>query len=275
MPRPLAFATPIALLVGMAGCTGTTTSTSTIATTLIAVRPELFVGSVRCRPGELRSYVVTLTDVSVSPPLVLPSSTGMSTPTGQAGPLLAPSPCTRPVFFGEPTAAGASQATILSGHYYTGQIDGYDQDGVQAAQAGGRSLVTATGEAALPRWTTACGVAVMTQDAGADADADADEAGAVARLLFGRPTLVVEGVSVDLGGCIPFTSSADAGAAETGPEAAPFEDGAAPDQSVLPDDAAPDQSVPPDDALVDAVPDAPEEASADAGGPDASDGGAD
>jgi hypothetical protein len=267
MSRLLALATPIALLVGTAGCTGTTTTTSTIATTLITIRPELFVGAVRCRPGELRSYVVTLVDVSVSPPLVLPSSTGLSVATGQVGPSLGPSPCTKVVYFGEPTAAGATEPTIVAGHYYTGQIDGYDQEGLTAARAGDRTLVTATGDA-VARWTTTCGVATPVSDAGTDAD----EAGSVARLLFGMPTLVVEGVSVDLAGCIPFSSSDDAGT-----DAALPDDSALADQSVVPDDGAlADQSLVPDDGATDTTPDATEDtaqdAPADAGGPDASDG---
>ena len=192
-------AAPIAVLLG---CSGTTSSTGTIATTLVTVRPELFMGSVRCRSGELRSYVVTLTDVSSSPPVVLPSSTGLFAGS------LAPVPCTQPVYFGVPR--------ITAGVDYTGRIDGYDRDDLAAQSAGSPNLYAPAGEPVLPRWTTTCGSAGWGDDAGADADA----ADATMRLVFGKPTRVFDGVAVELAGCIPFATSEDGG----GPDVSDAED---------------------------------------------------
>jgi len=123
-----------------AGCgSGGGTSVGTLSPTLVTVDPATFRGDVACgsHPGAMRSYVATLTDVSVSPPFRLPSS--------------APTPCELAVSF----------AYVVPGHSYVASIEAYDTDAVTprgGASSGSPVMVDpVTGEQVAPAWSTRCG----------------------------------------------------------------------------------------------------------------------
>lgn len=132
------------------GCgTGDGTPVSSVATTLVTVDPASFRGDVICgsQPGALRTYVATLTDVSVSPPFRLPSS--------------APTPCELAVSF----------AYVVPGHSYVASIEGYDTEAVtpRGGNTSGSPVMVdpSTGERVAPVWSAQCG--------------DADDAVTIAR----------------------------------------------------------------------------------------------
>lgn len=124
----------------------------TSAITLITVDPGDFLGDVRCgsEPGAMRSYVATLTDISVAPPFRLPSS--------------GPSPCEFAVSF----------AFVVPGHGYVASIEAYDRDDLVplgGKESGSPIMLDAkTGERVEPVWRTQCGNdAVSMDDAAAPA----------------------------------------------------------------------------------------------------------
>lgn len=145
-------------LIGCGSSDGT--SVGSVATTLVTVDPASFRGDVVCgsQPGALRTYVATLTDVSVSPPFRLPSS--------------APTPCELTVSF----------AYVVPGHAYVASIEGYDTEAVTprgGTSSGSPVMVDSeTGERVAPVWSTQCG--------------EADDSATVARSLR---NVVVRGCS--------------------------------------------------------------------------------
>jgi hypothetical protein len=137
------------------GCTDTSTGTATIASpTLVTVDPAEFRGGLLCGdfPGAWKTYVATLTDVTdPANPAVLASS--------------------RPV----PCAMSVSFAFVVTGHYYTTDIDGYDRSDITpvgGASSGSREMVDGLGSPVAPRWRTSCGKAAEQADAGS-AEAEA------------------------------------------------------------------------------------------------------
>lgn len=134
---PFALASLLAL-----GCvSGDGTAVGSAAPTLVTVDPASFRGDVICgsHPGAMRSYVATLTDVSVSPPFRLASSP--------------PTPCEVAVSF----------AYVVPGHSYVASIEAYD--GTSLVPRGGTTsgspvmVDPQTGETVDPTWSTRCGEA--------------------------------------------------------------------------------------------------------------------
>lgn len=122
----------------------------TTASTLITVDPEVFLDGTPCGSyeGAMRTYVATLTDVSVDPPFRLAASS--------------PVACQLAVSF----------AYIVPGHGYVASIDAYDREDL--VPLGGASsgspimLDRVTKERVFPTWTTECGKGDPTEgDAGA------------------------------------------------------------------------------------------------------------
>jgi hypothetical protein len=149
---------PMALLLGLAGCSDSTTTTTEVEhQTLVEVSPGEFLGSVPCldAAGAMRRYVATLWDV-----------TGTSADTGEGGaggvdgsagatfaepfalPSSGPVPCTESVAF----------AFVVTGHRYVASVDGYDRDDLVPLETSVPILLDPeTGDRVEPRWTTRCG----------------------------------------------------------------------------------------------------------------------
>ncbi len=122
------------------GCTsGDGSAVGTAAPTLVTVDPASFRGDVVCgsHPGAMRTYVATLTDVSVSPPFRLPSSP--------------PTPCELAVSF----------AYVVPGHSYVASIEAYDSETIAprgGALSGSPVMIDPqSGESVAPVWSTHCG----------------------------------------------------------------------------------------------------------------------
>lgn len=111
------------------------------ATTTVSIEPDIFIGDLSCssNPGALRSYVVTLTDITESPRVfTLPSSPPVS--------------CIDSVGF----------RLTLPEHTYDVVVDGYDlpPDALTpfgGSGSGSRHMLRAdNGQPIKPRWTTSC-----------------------------------------------------------------------------------------------------------------------
>src|SRR4051812_40761063 len=102
----------------VAGCVtdATSSDTSTTTTALLSVDPNTFRGTVQCRPGELRRYVVSLHDVALgaNPDVVVAVS--------------GPVPCTQIASFTDALLSDANLTALVVGHPYIARIDGYDVD---------------------------------------------------------------------------------------------------------------------------------------------------
>lgn len=140
-----AAASLVAALGACTSTTDTTTASSAVQTTSLAVRPVDFLGSVVCtnQAGGMRSFVATATDVTdPDHPLTLPSS--------------GPTPCSQAVLF----------RYIVVGHIYTAEVDGYEELADALAptadpSSGSRHMVLRGGDpgkVVSPRWTTDCGI---------------------------------------------------------------------------------------------------------------------
>ncbi len=219
----------LALLAGVAfatssleGCLDDSSSVAAIASpALLTADPTTFRGTLRCGAPELAKYVVTLTDVSASPPTVLPSSL--------------PVPCANIASFRAPPLAVS--------HFYTGAIDGYDRDDIRPEAAGSRTMLgDATNETVAPKWTTTCGELPpsVVQDGAAPSDAALPDADFDAFNPLRFPTQVLGATDVILRGCVALQAAepsdastdataqqADAASDANGPEAEAI-DGATP-----------------------------------------------
>lgn len=135
--------------------------------TLIGVSPQHFLGDVPCMdtPGAMRSYMATLYDVSVDPPLQgfeLPSS-GMV-------------PCLQDITF----------LFVGLDHEYVARVQGFDRDDLRPQITGSPNAVDSDGHVVAPRWTGECGQ-LVTGSAGAggadgsdDVDGEGGDDGATA-----------------------------------------------------------------------------------------------
>jgi hypothetical protein len=204
MPR-FAVAPLLAFSCLWAGCFDNSSSVVGVPTrSLLTVDPDVFLGSVRCSPTELRKYVVTLKTVSIATD---PEHSSL------------PTDCTNRVSFAAPP--------LLRDVDYAAFIDGYDRDDIVPEidnQATGDRNVKdpATNERVLPRWTTECG---EPNDAGPVPDGSP----ALSRTrLFGA-------TEVFLHGCLPLRLAAspgsvgEAGATPDGQADASDDGAAAPD----------------------------------------------
>ncbi len=201
------------------GCSDPATALTTVLYTDIYVDPASFQGSVVCSqlPGALRSYVVTLYDLTQSGPDA--SSTAGGFPLASTP----PTDC----------ALQAAVGAVVPGDFYVGQVDGYDLpacspqlevDGaprencivplgapplgpytLAALATGARTMVDTTGAIVAPRWTSSCGdPRNYFLDAGltpppVDASPDAPFA-----YDGGPPTLAYSQAEVYLAGCSTF-----------------------------------------------------------------------
>lgn len=177
------------------GClSGSSTLPTTTTVTMITADPTAFAGSATCGT-RLRKYVATLIDV-----------TDGSLAAYSSG----PTSCTELVSF-------AGNVVIL-GDSYIAAIDGYDRDDIQpdSRDLTNRTMVT-TGdplEIVAPRWTTTCGRAPASPEAGPDGS---PQGGVPTNPLF-SPVQAKASTEVFLLGCIPFTdpvSEPDGGAGAT------------------------------------------------------------
>jgi hypothetical protein len=132
-------------LLALSCVDGDGTTRSTASSTLVAVRPDAFLGEVPCRdlPDAMRVYSATLIDLTVdldgqggaAPDLIIPSS----------GPIS----CHQPVAF----------ELVAVGHRYAAEIQGYDRTDLRPLAPGSPILVDPqTEEHVLPRWVTSCGM---------------------------------------------------------------------------------------------------------------------
>jgi hypothetical protein len=122
----------------VASCSSTTDTTLTVVSvpTSLTVDPSSFLGPVVCsnQPGALKSYVATLSEITVGKPAVELASSP-------------PIPCSQPMSF----------RYVLSGHSYILAIDGYDVPASALVPCGGsgsgnRYMIAAPG---LPNSTCA------------------------------------------------------------------------------------------------------------------------
>jgi hypothetical protein len=184
------------------GCVDDSSSSLTYGTiTLLSVDPAAFVGSVRCGTPELRTYVVSLYDVTTGGRQRVATSGATS--------------CTTSTSFGTPIVAEE--------RFYVADIDGYDRDDIvvsaQTDPDSGHPIVfdTANHEPVPARWTAACGEAPWITDATTSSD------GGLSRVRF--LTKTSRSLEVVVHPCLPFRSTAPSdGGASSGPP-----DGAAPD----------------------------------------------
>jgi hypothetical protein len=193
----------IALTGLMAGCFGDANTNPQLGyPTLLTVDPASFRGTLSCGAPGLTRYVVTLTDLSNEDGgfLTLPSSP--------------PVPCDSIISFSRPSGAVGNQY-IVAGHYYIGEIDGYDREDVTPAELGSRTMVDSTGAVVVPRWTTTCGeIPRQLIDAGDLDGGAADAPPPYNPLRF--PTVVPGTFDALLRGCLPLaeTSPPDASTAD-------------------------------------------------------------
>lgn len=136
--------TGIALLAGglLVGCTdGRGPRGETQVPTRIVVDPADFLGTTPCQPapGAMRSYQVTLFDVTEDLP-------------GQDGPFALPTsgfaPCEVPIAF----------QFVVPGHRYIARVAGFTQapDALRQSSPGAPGALDADGQIVPPRWTTTC-----------------------------------------------------------------------------------------------------------------------
>jgi len=199
----LLFSGAVLAAAPIAGCLDDSSTVAAIASpALLTADPTTFRGTLRCGAPELAKYVVTLTEVSASPPALLPSSL--------------PVPCTTVASF-----EATSNGPIKVGSFYTAAIDGYDRDDIHPQESGSRTMLDATNEVVAQRWTTTCGELPppAAQDAdvleGGEADVGLDEFNPLR-----YPTQVLGATDVILRGCStlregdPSDAGADAGTEE-------------------------------------------------------------
>jgi hypothetical protein len=180
-----------AMAVATSGClAGSTSLTATATLTMITADPTAFIGSATCGT-RLKTYVVTITDVTHGLPIASYSS--------------GPTACTNLVSFAGPTPGTSNIGVLIVGDSYIAAIDGYDRDDIKPKVDGFPDMIAANDPMlpVVPRWTTTCGRAPGTAEAGADA---ADESGAAANPLF-APVQAKASTEVFLLGCIPFSDS--------------------------------------------------------------------
>ena len=158
-------ATLLPLLALSVSCTSTSASTTTPTTpTLVAINPDDFLGDVPCAnaPGAMQRYVATVYDVT-------PGIGNDGGPTSFALPSSGPVSCARQIAFGG--------GFVLAGHRYVADIQAYDRSDIKPLGSGSSIMVDAkTGAVVSPRWTTSCGRAASSIDAGTAGDAGADAA---------------------------------------------------------------------------------------------------
>jgi hypothetical protein len=136
-------------------CDDVTSSTTDTVYTEVYIDPSSFRGEVPCSdlPGGMKAFVGTLIDVSATDANTEPSlrvALPSSPPTG----------CSSRTGF----------SSVTAGHFYIGEIDGYDREICPAAAptpgcisplggatSGSRVMVDDAGAVVAPRWTTACG----------------------------------------------------------------------------------------------------------------------
>jgi hypothetical protein len=181
----LVFRLPVGLLLLLAAsCSSTTDTTLTVVNvpTSLTIDPSSFLGSVACsnQPGALKSYVVTLREITVGKPAVELASSP-------------PIPCSQPMSF----------RYVLSGHDYTVAIDGYDVPASALVPCGGsgsgsRYMIPAPGipnstcadtlvagkVPVAPRFSTRCGdvasTPILNEDIVASCDIPLADSGASA-----------------------------------------------------------------------------------------------
>lgn len=176
-----------AMAVATSGClAGSTSLLTTTTVTMITADPTAFAGSANCGT-RLKTYVVTLTDVSHGAPGAQFSS--------------APTACTNLVSFAGPM--GGTANVLILGDSYIAAIDGYDRDDIVPRLAGASEMVAASDNTTpvLPRWRTTCGQLPGNIEAGTDAA----EAGAASANPLFAPVQAKASTEVFLLGCIPFT----------------------------------------------------------------------
>jgi hypothetical protein len=149
----------ICLVVGctasfLSGCGGDS-STVTVEPhpTIVELSPRDFLGSLTCgsAEGNLQRYVATLTDVTrvdAEGENESGAGGGPGEPLDFALPSSLPIRCEQGVAFG----------LVVSGHFYTAKIDGYDRSDLEPMAEGAPILIDpSTKKPVAPRWTTSCG----------------------------------------------------------------------------------------------------------------------
>jgi hypothetical protein len=136
---------------GAAACSQTAAVSTVVPETALAVDPSEFLRGVTCEPGQMRSYVATIVDMSahfdrsVRDPGV-PLDAGIDE---FALPSSGPTPCFQTLLF----------QRIVVGRQYRAEIDGYDREPADIAPVavGSRIMVDkATRNYVAPRWQTSC-----------------------------------------------------------------------------------------------------------------------
>lgn len=171
--RALSLAALWLAVPALAACEGDTSSNNDDdeqVQTSLTIDPLAFLGDVQCsnKPGAIRSYVATLTDVSAAGgPVTLASSP--------------PIPCSSRVSF----------TYVVEGHEYTARIDGYAQFAEELEPLGGETSgsrhMLLDGAPVAPRWTWTC----PAPDAADDAE----------------KLVAKEGVNVVIRGCAPLAGA--------------------------------------------------------------------
>jgi hypothetical protein len=184
-PLALIFATAAVLLTGCFDTSSTITTAD--YPTRLTVDPLMFRGSLYCGAAGLERYVATLYDVSVAPVVAVTTS--------------GPVDCQNFVSFGEPL--------IVSTHFYTAAIDGYDRD-VETDPSGevlegGRPKMRdpSSKEPISPKWATTCGEVPPPTPA---ADAEVLEDAAPYNPLR-YPTQALGKSEVIVHGCLPLAGA--------------------------------------------------------------------
>ncbi len=162
-----------ATLASLACSSGSSTVTTIVRPQLVGVDPDDFLGAVRCvgsggqggdggegnavvvGPGEIRSYVATLTDVTrngsagTSGYLVSGGldADGKDTPFQLASSL--PTTCLDPVTF----------SYVVTNHSYTAHVDAYTEAPQELTPfaLGSALMLSASGARLTPKWTANCG----------------------------------------------------------------------------------------------------------------------
>lgn len=178
--------------------------------TRMVVQPQDFLGSVPCvaAPGAMRSYQVTLLDVTEDLPG--PQSEPFALPTSSVV------PCEVPVGF----------QFVVPGHRYVARVAAFDLDPSELSQPspGYPAVVDASGRVVAPRWTTTChgtpealaaaqGVDLGAGGAGSAAQGGAGGAGGEGAMDVPRGALAVTNAQVPVRGCEPLV---DGGESPTG-----------------------------------------------------------
>jgi hypothetical protein len=172
-------------------CDDSTSSTSDAIYTEVYIDPSAFRGNVPCSdlPGGMRSFVATLIDVT---------ATGADTEPSLRVALASSPPTT--------CTARAGFSAVTPGHFYVGELDGYDREVCPAsaptpgciaplggATSGSRVMVDDTGAVVAPRWTTSCG--------------DPSIVGTTRPVELDAPTEALYLTAVPLRSCVPLSVS--------------------------------------------------------------------